>query len=375
MDTSTSAYRLMELTAISGECSTRVLAHFHLNTSYGEKLITRLKKDGNLRTHYKDGLRGYRLTNRGKKLLIAENPARFSFYLSGSSDTNRPRSDFPRRLRLQQASIAYAMLQGAGVEIYRDRKAPLFCPGTGNNLTVPYNMTLPTFYHSREVKELGAEAVKINNSRSIGILLAPECIYAVFCSGGALMKWEYRTELKVKALLSYHASRGILSGMGGGPRYHPDTPIKALIIGEGMDTALKLMESTGGFQKSYFYLDSSFDFFHYIPDDAAGITMLRLLCSPSLQKALRSLLLSDLQPPCPDYGLEHDAVSDGMPVLLAFDFDMLRLSRFRTALSFHGLTGSLICFDFQKPTLQQYFGDAAIIDTISLKKFEGRFLH
>ena len=189
------------------------------------------------------------------------------------------------------------------------------------------------------------------------------------------MKWEYRTELKVKALLSYHASRGILSDMDNGSHYHPDTPIKALIIGEGMDTALKLMESTGGFQKSYFYLDSSFDYFHYIPDDAAGITMLRLLCSPALQKALRDLLLSDLQAPCPDYGLEHDAVSDGLPLLLAFDFDMLRLARFRTALSFHGLTGSLICFDFQKPVLQQYFGESVPIDTIDLEKFEGRFLH
>ncbi len=35
MDTSTSAYRLMELIAISGECSPRVLAHLHLSTSYG----------------------------------------------------------------------------------------------------------------------------------------------------------------------------------------------------------------------------------------------------------------------------------------------------------------------------------------------------
>ena len=375
MDTTTSAYRLMEMAAISGECSPRVLAHLHLNTSYGEKLITRLKKEGHIRTHYKDGLRGYRLTSRGKKLLLGENPARFSFYLSGSSDTNRPRSDIPRRLRLQQASIAYAMLQGAGVEIFRDRKAPLFQPGTRTEPASPCNMTLPAFYHSREVKELGAEAVKINNSRTTGILLAPECIYAVFCTGGALMKWEYRTELKVKALLSYHASRGILSGMGGGPRYHPDTPIKALIIGEGMETALKLMESTGGFQKSYFYLDSSFDYFHYIPDDSAGITMIRLLCSPALLKGLKNLLLSDLQPPCPDYGLEHDAVSEGMPVLLAFDFDMLRLSRFRTALSFHGLAGNLVCFDFQKPVLQKYFGEAAAIDTIDLKKFEGRFLH
>lgn len=105
MDTSTSAYRLMELAAISGECSPYVLAHLNLSASYGEKLITRLKKDGYIRTHYKDGLRGYRLTSRGKKLLLAENPDRFSFYLSGSSDTNRPRSDFPRRLRLQQASL------------------------------------------------------------------------------------------------------------------------------------------------------------------------------------------------------------------------------------------------------------------------------
>ena len=372
VDTSTSAYRLMELAAISGECSPGVLAHLGIGRSYGEKLITRLKGEGYVRTHYKDRLRGYRLTSRGKKLLLSENPARFSFYLSGSSDTNRPRSDLPRRLRLQQASTAYAMFLNAGVEIFRDRKPLLFSTGTG---MAPCKMALPAFYHSREVKELGAEALKINNSRTMGILLSPECIYAVFCTGGSLMKWEYRTELKVKALLSYHTSRGILSGMNNGLRYTPDTPVKALIIGEGMDTALKLMESTGGFQKSYFYLDSSFDYFHYIPDGSAGATMLKLLCSPALLKGLKNLLLSDLQPPCPDYGLEHDAVSEGMPVLLAFDFDMLRLSRFRTALSFHGLTGNLVCFDFQKPVLQQYFGEAATIETIDLKKFEGRFLH
>lgn len=374
-DTSTAAYRLLTLTALSGECCPDVLPLLGISPSYGEKLVTKLKEENLIKTHYKDRLRGYRLTCGGKRMLLAQNPARFSFYLSGSSDTNRPRSDFPRRLRLQQASIAYAMLQGAGVEIYRDRKPPLFQPGTCDNPIVPRSMALPAFYHSREVKELGAEAVKINNSRTMGILLSPECIYAIFCTGGSLMKWEYRTELKVKALLSYHASRGILSGMSGGLRYTPDTPIKALIVGEGMETALKLMESTGGFQKSYFYLDSSFDYFHYIPDDSTGVTMLKLLCSPALLKGLRSLLLSDLQPPCADYGLEHDAVSDGLPVLLAFDFDMLRLSRFCTALSLRGLTGYLICFDFQKPALQQYFSGTAAIETIDLKKFERRFLH
>lgn len=372
-DTSTAAYRLLSLTALSGECSPDILSRLGIGPSYGEKLVTKLKDEGLLKTHYKDRLRGYRLACGGKKLLLAQNPERFSFYLSGNTETNHPRSGYPRRLRLQQASHIYAMLLNAGITFFRDEKPLIFReePQAGESVRMP----LPIFYHSREVKELGTEAVKIGNSRIMGILFAPGCIYALFHTGTAPIKWEYQTELRVKTFLSHHISRGILSRGSIEPCYHPDTPIRLLFIGSGMDTALKLMESTGGFQKSYFCLDSSFDYFHYVPDDAAGETTLRLLCSPALQKALRSLLLSDLQMPCPDYGLEHDAVSDGMPVLLAFDFDMLRLSRFRTALSFHGLTGSLICFDFQKPTLQQYFGDAAIIDTIDLKKFEGRFLH
>lgn len=372
-DTSTAAYRLLSLTALSGECSPDILSRLGIGPSYGEKLVTKLKDEGLLKTHYKDRLRGYRLACGGKKLLLAQNPERFSFYLSGNTETNHPRSGYPRRLRLQQASHIYAMLLNAGITFFRDEKPLIFReePQAGESVRMP----LPIFYHSREVKELGTEAVKIGNSRIMGILFAPGCIYALFHTGTAPIKWEYQTELRVKTFLSHHVSRGILSRGSIEPCYHPDTPIRLLFIGSGMDTALKLMESTGGFQKSYFCLDSSFDYFHYVPDDAAGETTLRLLCSPALQKALQSLLLSDLQPPCPDYGLEHDAVSEGMPVLLAFDFDMLRLSRFRTALSFHGLAGNLVCFDFQKPVLQQYFGDAAAIETIDLYKFERRFLH
>lgn len=372
-DTSTAAYRLLSLTALSGECSPDILSRLGIGPSYGEKLVTKLKDEGLLKTHYKDRLRGYRLACGGKKLLLAQNPERFSFYLSGNTETNHPRSGYPRRLRLQQASHIYAMLLNAGITFFRDEKPLIFReePQAGESVRMP----LPIFYHSREVKELGTEAVKIGNSRIMGILFAPGCIYALFHTGTAPIKWEYQTELRVKTFLSHHISRGILSRGSIEPCYHPDTPIRLLFIGSGMDTALKLMESTGGFQKSYFCLDSSFDYFHYVPDDAAGETTLRLLCSPALQKALRSLLLSDLQPPCPDYGMEHDAVSEGMPVLLAFDFDMLRLSRFRTALSFHGLAGNLVCFDFQKPVLQQYFGDAAAIETIDLYKFERRFLN
>ena len=43
-------------------------------------------------------------------------------------------------------------------------------PQAGESVRMP----LPIFYHSREVKELGTEAVKIGNSRIMGILFAPE---------------------------------------------------------------------------------------------------------------------------------------------------------------------------------------------------------
>ena len=38
-----------------------------------------------------------------------------------------------------------------------------------------------------------------------------------------------------------------------------------------MDSARILMESNGGFQKSYFYLDGSFDFMHFLPISMEGI--------------------------------------------------------------------------------------------------------
>ena len=375
MDPSSSAYRVLALAAISGELSPDALPLTGISKSYQEKLLTRLKEEGLLKTHYRDRLRGYRLTGKGKESLLAGNPERFSFYLTGNCDTNRPRSEYPRRLRLQQASLIYALLWQAGIPFFRDEKPRLFSPCQGRTAEGAVRLPLPVFYHSRELKELGAETVKIGNSRAMGILLTPGCIYALFYTGESLMKWEYRTELKVKALLSHHMSQGILSAGRISPAYHPDTPIRALLIGRGADTGLKLLGSTGGFRKSYFYLDTSFDYFHYIPDDPAGVSILRLLCSRRMQKALKELLLSDLQPPCSDYGLEHDALSDSFPVLLAYDFDMLRISRFRTALSLLGITGNLICFDFQKTALAQYFQGTASIETIDLKKFEGRFLH
>lgn len=362
--------RLLELIAISGEASVDIITSLEISQSYGEKLITHLKEEKLIKTHYKDKLRGYRLTSKGKKLMLEQNPERFSFYLTGNSDTNQPRSELPRRRRLQQSSKVYVLFKNANIKIFRDEKLPIFQKSV--SVQDQKKLLLPAFYHSRELKELGAETIKINNSRMMGILLTQTCIYVVYYTGDSLMKWEYQTELRVKALLSYHVIQGTLS------RYYlPNTPIVALLIGSTMETSQKILTSTGGYRKSYFCLDTTFERFYYIPDSirCAGKALLKLYCSSKLDNQLQQLLISDLEPPCADYGFEHDAVLEDSPVLLGYSFDLIKIDRFLTNLSMYKRKGNLICFDFQKEVLLQYCEERARIITIDLQKFERNFLN
>lgn len=369
MNTDTFQYRLMELTALSGEFPADLLWRLGMGGSYGEKMITRLKDERLLKTHYRDKLRGYRLSSVGKKALLAENPERFSFYLTGSSDTNQPRSEPPRRLRLHQTARTYQLLTAAGIEIFRDRKPNLFQAGEPASMQV---LPCPVYYHSREIKELGMETVKVNNSRTMGILLSNSTVYVIYYTGDCAMKWSYNTEIKLKAILQHHLNQGVLSR-----HYRTDTQIHAIMVGTDMYTATVLMRSTGGYHKCCFALDTSYDYFHFVPDTPAGEALLKLLAAPQLLAKLDGLLGSDLQPPDREaFPFEHDAVQEqGIPVLFAYDFDMLEICRFITALRMHQLTGQILCFDFQKATILEYAGDAVSVSTIDLEKFKRRFFN
>lgn len=128
-------YKILELTGISGELPADQLSRLISSPSYCEKLITGLKKEKLIRTHYRDKLRGFRLTKKSKQLLLKNNPKRFQFYLTGNTETNQVRSKVSRRVRLYQKAQAYIT------------------------------------YSSREIKALGEITTKIKNSRSVGMLL------------------------------------------------------------------------------------------------------------------------------------------------------------------------------------------------------------
>lgn len=325
-------------------------------TSYKENVVKQLKRDKLVRVFYRDGLRGLRLTAAAKRLLLAEQPEQFRLYLSGNTDTNRLKSEVARRRRLHRMAEVLVTMFNAEVGVLLSEKPSVFSPTPDR---FGYALEWPAYYGSRELKDMGQMAVKVRNSRSTGVLLAPSCPYAVYNVGPFLQtKWEYRAEMRLKAFLQTEICRRRI------PQYH-DTVPQGLVFGADMAQLPALMEDGASAPQNHFLSDGSYDQFYFFPSDCHGELLLRLLFDPSQRERLNSILSENLYPKNPGWNIEHDAIDeDGSPVLFGYLCDMPRVRRFDTALNLQGRSGTLICFDFQQDALREICGDRVTFQTI-----------
>ena len=111
--------------AICGEMPVDQLTRLPGGYEYKISIIKQLKKKHMIKTFYKDGLRGLRLLLPAKDELLKQNDERFSFYLTGVSETNHIRSEVPRRLRLHRMAETLITMQKGKDEIYRVVTIPL----------------------------------------------------------------------------------------------------------------------------------------------------------------------------------------------------------------------------------------------------------
>lgn len=116
MDTLSSL--LLTLVALSGELPTNQISRLPSTPGYRAKILKALKRDGLLVSYYRNGLRGLRLTLAAKKQLLAEHPDRFRTCLSGVTETNRLKSDIPRRLRLHRMAEVLVTMFNADVVVF-----------------------------------------------------------------------------------------------------------------------------------------------------------------------------------------------------------------------------------------------------------------
>ena len=321
----TAGYELLELTAISGELPVSQLLRLSGGNSYKAAVVTALKQQKLLKTYYRDGLRGYRLTKRSKCLLCEDNPVSFNFALTGNVETNKIKSEITRRLRLHRIAETTITMKNAGVSIFRDEHADVFSPIHNNEL----HICSPAFFNSREIKELGTVFTKTRGARSVGVLLTENEIFTVYNLGDSLMKWNYKSEMRTKALLKTVLCRERLPH-----QYSPDS-ISGIVFANSMQFAYDFLLNKGG--KQYFILDGNYEKFHFLTNDYKGETLLKFLCSPILSSTLNSILTNDLKYPQQGLTIENDAMDEnGNPVLMSYTCNLPRIMRFNSALQLQG---------------------------------------
>lgn len=355
----TQAHQLLQLIALCGEFPTSQL-HRLPAYQYKRKLITRLKDTGYLLSYYRDKLRGYRLTKQAKQHLLCQHPEKFSLYLNAGNDISNPKSEPARRLRLHRMAETTVSMLHSSISVFADEK-PVLCSEQCGGISSP------VYYNSLELKQ-GQEFTKVKNSRAMGVLLSRHCIYPVYNTGDHVLKWNYKAEMRLKAILQteFCRKRG----------WYPADCLQAVVLSNKMEIALKLLNGTEKGKGVYFVLDGSYEHFYFATNDTKGEFLLSLLCNPEEQQELNQILLDGYQYQRPDWTMEHDGLdSEGTPVLLAYMMDLPRIARFDRAVSLRGLQGIVICFDFQEEVLRRYCNKNIRFEIIDFEKGKELFCH
>lgn len=259
---------LLTLVALSGELPSALVSRLPGSDSYKAYAVKILKRERLLRTYYHDGLRGLRLTSIAKNLLTARQPDRYLPLFTGDTATNTPKYSVPHRLRLHRMAEVLVTAYNAGLLTFPWEKPAAF-------QAEPDDASLyvgPAYYSSREVKEIGAQATMIRGSRSTGILLCGSGIYAVYNTADTRMKWEYKAEVRLKAMMQTDLCHRRLADR------FMDSPPGAIVFGDGMDQLEILMGQGDKETRNYLIMNGIFRCFHYLTLDHRGEVLLRLLC-------------------------------------------------------------------------------------------------
>ena len=359
------AYTILSLICISGEMDADTIYNINISSKkYIGRIITQLRDAGFIKLHTGNGLRGYRVTIKGKKQLLSNNHERFSYALEENAETNRVKSELRRRIRLQRIAEIIVLMNNVHVKTFRDEKAKLFYPGDKEQILDLYPYT--AFYTSREYKDIGGEIAKMRNARAAGLFITKTDAYMIYNTGDSRMKWNTSSELRAKSILRHYLAYDMQV------KSFKGREIGAVLFGKNMSLATELMDNTN---KNYFMIDGTFENFFYFTLDKNGEILTRILSNEKMRKSLNASLLHNLGPSDKNRLFEHDAFLEGKPVLLNYFCDLPKLARFNSALSLQEIQGIIICFDFQEEFMSGYCSSNISFQTIKMNKFKGSDLY
>lgn len=355
--------RILSLIAVCGELPANQIVRLSGGERYKQNMIMQLKKKKQIKTFYKNGLRGYRLLLPTKEILLVKNPDRFTFFLTGVNETNHIRSEITRRLRLHRLAETTVTMLNGGVEFYRDSKPDVFAP-----TYIPTEITSPSFYNSREIKELGIDTIKINGARAMGVLLTETEVFPTYNLGNSMLEWDYKAEMRFKAMMQTTLCQNRLK------QQYSGASISGLLLGNSMELAAEIFRQTRN--KEYFLFDGGYEHFYYLTNDRKGERLLSVLCYPDIRQIFYEMLTEDFSRGDSTYPVENDAIDEnGNPVLIGCTCDLPRIKRFVYAIESQKRKGTIVGFEYQKDALGSLCPGRIHFQDISFEKWERNFFH
>ena len=156
---------ILHLAALSGEISPFALSRLDRSPKYIQNCLYDLMQDNMLIYCSKDDLEGYRLKPQGKHYLARTYFNRFADFFTVGNKANKVRLDLIHRRRNLHSSEVITMMYKNGAAIFPDDKPKLYAP-----LADSSQSSQSSYYTSYEVKDIGEDGIKINNTRFNGLL-------------------------------------------------------------------------------------------------------------------------------------------------------------------------------------------------------------
>ncbi len=339
---------ILHLAALSGELSPVALGELNRSPKYIKNSIYDLIHNHKLVYCSRDDMEGYRLKPKGKHYLAKTYPDRFEDFFAVSNGANKVRLDHLHRRRNLRSSEIVAMMYKCGVALFPDEKPKLYSP-----LADSSQSSESRYYTSFEVKDIGEDGIKINNTRFNGLLRSSVGDYLMYNMGLGLIKWESAAEIRAQTLI--------------GRSLHTD--IRQIIMGNDMELAMDLLKSEGGRQNKYFRIDEMSESAYFVPITTEGEFLIRMSFLSDSMKRLRYSVLQKMNLQPPKDSLDCDGyVDERTAVLFACDMDLKHIRNLKIGAEAKYLKLIIICFDFQADLLSRYFGDLAAIRIIDARK-------
>lgn len=243
-------------------------------------------------------------------------PRALSYYLYAFNN-HKFSGDELHKDRMHRSAEAAAMCMRAGIEF-----RPYMTPNLQHRIILKVIRDTPAYYGSREIKEQDEDDVnKIAYSRLVGAVFTPENCMAVYNTRDTLMKWNGLSEIKAKLMLQDIARMNAKVGTVG----------CAIMFGHSYGAALKMLEAYERTRRRERMFNGAYDEVYFVPQTEFGIRQMRMLLLPSWREKLLSSMFEDGTRSYDRGSFEYDAFVDGVYYLAAFECDLSRLIRFRSA--------------------------------------------